>query len=61
MCCQMCTSVCTGRRVHLFFLRDSKMYKSSNIANSQRIQTEINESGVIAKIRIPVENDTVKD
>ena len=31
---------------------DSKMYKSSNIANSQRMQTEINEIDTIAKIRI---------
>ena len=38
-------SVPTGRIVHLFFLRDSKMYTSSRIANSQRMQTEINESG----------------
>ena len=36
------------------------MYISSSIANSQRIQTEINESGTIAKIRIEVENDNVK-
>ena len=39
---------------------DSKMYTSSSIANSQRNQTEINESGTIAKIRIWVENDNVK-
>ena len=29
-----------------------KMYKSSIIANSQRMLTEINKSGTIAKIRI---------
>ena len=28
------------------------IYTSSSIANSQRIQTEINKSGTIAKIRI---------
>ena len=28
------------------------IYTSSSIANSQRMQTEINESGTIAKIRI---------
>ena len=36
------------------------MYTSSSIGNSQRIQTEINESGTIAKVRIQVKNDTVK-
>ena len=36
----------------LFPEGDSKMYTSSSIANSQRMQTEINESGTIAKIRI---------
>ena len=36
------------------------MYTSSSRANSQRMQTEINESGSIAKIRIQVENDAVK-
>ena len=35
------------------------MYTSSSIANSQRMQTEINESVFIAKIRIQVENDAV--
>ena len=39
---------------------DSKMYTSGSIANSQRMLTEINESGAIAKIRIWVESDTVK-
>ena len=33
-------------------LGDSKMYLSSSIANLQRMQTEINERGTIAKIRI---------
>ena len=37
---------------------DSKMYTCSSIANSHRMQTEINESGTIAKIRIYVENDS---
>ena len=39
---------------------DSKMYTSNSIANSKRMQTEIKESGTIAKIKIWVENDTVK-
>ena len=52
---------CAARCVHLFPQEeectssswgDSKMYTSSSIANSQRMQTEINESGTIAKIRI---------
>ena len=30
----------------------SKMYTSSSIANSQRMQTEINKSGTIAEVRI---------
>ena len=59
---------CAARCVHLFPQEectssswgDSKMYTSSSIANSQRMQTEINESGTIAKIRIRVENDTVR-
>ena len=47
--------------VYVFFHRkksaplvpeDSKMHTSSSIANSQRMQTEINESGTRAKIRI---------
>ena len=36
------------------------MYTFSSIANSQRMQTEINESGTIDKIRIYVENSTVE-
>ena len=38
-----CTSLSWG---------DSKMYTSSCIANSQKMQTEINESGTTAQIRI---------
>ena len=36
------------------------MYTSSRIASSQRVLTEIKESGTIAKTRISVESDTVK-
>ena len=36
------------------------MYTSGSLASSQRMLTEINESGAIAKIRISVESDTVK-
>ena len=52
---------CTARCVHLFpheeeftssSWGDSKMYTPSSISNSQTMQTEINESGTIAKIRI---------
>ena len=39
---------------------DSKMHTSGSIANSQRMLTEINESGSIAKLRIWVKSDTVK-
>ena len=40
---------------------DSKMYTSGRIANSQKMLTiNINESCTIAKIKICVENDTVK-
>ena len=39
---------------------DSKMYTSGSIASSQRMLTEINESGAIAKIRISVKSDTAK-
>ena len=39
---------------------DSKMYTSGSIENSQRMLTEINESGVITKISISVESDTGK-
>ena len=52
---------CAARCVHLFLQEeectssswgDSKMYTSSSIANSQRMQTEKNESVTVAKIRI---------
>ena len=44
-----------------FFQGDSKMYTfSSSTANSQRMLTEINEIGAIAKISILVESKTVK-
>ena len=36
------------------------MYTSGSIAGSQRMLTEIKESGTIAKTRISLENDTVK-
>ena len=36
------------------------MYTSGSIASSQRMLTEIKESGTIAKTRISVESDTVK-
>ena len=55
----MCTSLPSGRKVKFFVLRDSKIYTSGRIASSQRIATEINENGTIAKISIQVENDTV--
>ena len=52
---------CAARCVHLFPQEEectssswgeSKVYTSSSIANSQRIETERNESGTIAKIKI---------
>ena len=60
---------CADRCEHLFPQEEertssswgySKMYSSGCIANSQRMLTEINEKGTIAKIRICVESDTVK-
>ena len=39
---------------------DSKIYTSGSIANSQRMLTEINGSGTVAKIRRRVESDAVK-
>ena len=36
------------------------MYTSGSIANSKRMLTEINKSGVITKIRISADSDTVK-
>ena len=53
MCYWMCTSV-PSRIVHLFFLRDSKMYTPGTIANSQRTSTKI-KNGAITKVRILVE------
>ena len=52
MCCQMCTSVPSGRTLHLVFLRGQYNYTSGSIANSQRMLTEINKSGALAKIRV---------
>ena len=52
---------CAARYEHLFpqeeernssSWEDCKMYTSSSIANSQRMQTEINKSGTIAEVRI---------
>ena len=46
---------CAVRCVHLYHQEeggDSKMCTSDSIGNSQRMLTEINESGTIAKIRI---------
>ena len=60
---------CASRCVYLFPQEedctssswwDSKMYTFGSIASSQRMPTEINESGAIAKIRISVESDTVE-
>ena len=36
------------------------MYTFGSIASSKRVPSEINESGAIDKVRISVENDTVK-
>ena len=33
------------------------MYKSDSITNSQRLLTEVNESGAVAKIRVLVKSD----
>ena len=60
---------CSARRVHLFPQEKqctsssrgySKMCTSGIIGNSQRMLTEINKRGAIAKIRIWVESDAVK-
>ena len=60
---------CIARCVHLFpeeeectssSRGESKMYTSGSVENSQRMLTEINESGVITKISISVESDTGK-
>ena len=57
---------CAARCVHLLPQEEECTSSAmlcctfSSIANSQRIQTEVNESNTIGKIRIYVENDTVK-
>ena len=60
---------CAARGVHLLPLEeecsssswgDNKMYTSCTLPILQRMLTEINESGVITKISIWVESDTVK-
>ena len=54
---------CIAGSVHLSPQEEqctSSLYTSGSIANSQRMLTEINKSGTIAKIRIWVESDTVK-
>ena len=62
---QKCATICA----HLFPQEeectssswgDSKMYTSGSIANLQKMLTEINKSGALAKIRILVEIVTVK-
>ena len=40
---------------------DIEMYTSGSIANSQRMLTEVNETGVIVKISIWVESNIVKE
>ena len=55
--------ICSRRKKSTPFLPEGTVkciYKTSSIANSQSMQAEINESGTVAKIRIYVENDTVK-
>ena len=42
------------------YWRDSKIYTSGSVANSQGMLTEINESGAIAKIRVWVESNAIK-
>ena len=51
-----------ARCAHLFPKEEecSKMYTSSNIANSQEMLTEMNKSGATGEIRIWVESDAVK-
>ena len=62
MYCQMCTFYhSSGRRVHIFSWGDSKMYKSGSIANSQKMPTEINKTGAIAKVRTFVEQVIIQD
>ena len=60
MLLQMCISVSSARKVHFFFLRESKMYTSGSIASSHRMLTKINENSTIAKISISKQSDTVK-
>ena len=61
MCCQMCSYVPSRRRVHSSCRKGSKMYTFDSITNSQRMLTEINKSGAIAKKKkIRVKSDTVK-
>ena len=48
------------RKKNAFSSGDSKIYTSESIANSQRVLTEINESGAIAKVAIWMESDLVK-
>ena len=43
---------CGARCAHLLRRRGSKMYTSDSIGNSQRMLTDINESGARAEIRI---------
>ena len=40
------------RKKNAFSSGDSKIYTSESIANSQRVLTEINKSGAIAKVAI---------
>ena len=47
----MCTSVPSGRRVHLLFL----MYTFGTMASSHRTPTKINKNIAIAKVRILME------
>ena len=62
MHCQMCTFYhSSGRRVHIFSWGDRKMYKSGSIANSQKMPTEINKTGAIAKVRTFVEQVIIQD
>ena len=51
--------ICSHGKKSVASWGDSKMHTSSSIVNSQRMLTEISESGAIAKIRIWVESDTV--
>ena len=62
---QMCKSVPLEKECTFSFWGDiwgnwGEIYTSDSIANIQRMLTEINESGAIAKVIILVEKDTVK-